>query len=291
MKTLKSILCLSLAILASSSIAQINTPSPSSAGSVGSTVGLTEITIEYSRPKLKGRKIFGEGADYLQPYGQIWRSGANSGSKLTLSTGANIGGTDLEAGQYMIYTIPGKDSWSFMLYSDLSLGGNVAGYDTEKEVLRVAVTPTNLSTNVETLTFNISDMSEDNTSANIELAWANVSVKVPVKVAFDEEVMKDIATNTQVIAGNYVAAANYYLANGKDLGQALEWMDTYLAIGENSGQFWNVYIKAKILAEMGNKKEAIATANDSMKKAKASSRGDFGYVKRNEDLIAEIKTK
>ncbi|MCP4458554.1 MAG: DUF2911 domain-containing protein [Cytophagales bacterium] len=270
-------------------MAQISTPSASSAGSVGSTVGLTEITIEYSRPKMKGRKIFGEGADYLQPYGQLWRSGANRGSKLILSTDANIGGTDVKAGEYLIFTTPGKDNWDFMLYSDISLGGNVAAYDKEKEVMMTSVKPTILDNNVETLTFNISDISEDNTSANIQLAWANVSVKVPVKVSYDDEVMADIAANTQVNPRSYIDAANYYFNAGKDLNQALEWINLYLADGENSDQFWNIHTKAKILAALGNKEEAIATAKDSLKKAKSDGRGGFGYIKRNEDLLAELK--
>ena len=291
MKTFKSILALFLGVLATTAIGQITTPAPSSAGSVGSTVGLTEITIEYSRPKTKGRKIFGEGSDYLQPYGQLWRSGANQGSKLILSTDANIGGTDVKAGEYLIFSTPGKDSWDVMLYSDISLGGNVNGYDKANEVMMTSVKPTTLSSNVETLTFNISDISEDNTSANIELTWANVSVKVPVKVDFDEAVMKDIAANTAVRPGNYVTAANYFLATGKDLNKALEWMNTYLAIGENSNQFWNVHTKAQILKAMGNKKEAIATATESLEKAKNNENGDFGYIKRNEDLIAEAKKK
>lgn len=291
MKILKLTLFLSAAVLMSAAMAQITVPAPSSAGSVGSTIGLTEITIEYFRPKLKGRKIFGQGDDYLQPYGEIWRSGANSGSKLTLSTAANVGGTDIEAGEYMIYTIPGKDNWSFMLYSDLKLGGNVASYNKQNEVMITSVKPVTLSPKMETLTFNISDISEDNASANIELAWANVSIKVPIKVDFDAVVMADIAAKTGVNPANYVQAAEYYLATGRDLNQALEWINAYLVIGENANQFWNVHSKARILAALGNKKEAIVTAMDSLNKAKNSKRGDFGYIKRNEDLIAELKSK
>ncbi len=268
--------------------AQIDVPQPSPAGSVYSKVGLTDVTIDYFRPKVKGRKIFGEGSDFLQSYGSLWRAGANSGSKLTISTDANIGGTDVKAGEYLIFATPGKDSWTVSLYSDISLGGNVAGYDKSKEVMSTTVKPAVLSNNVEALTYNISDISEDNTSANIELAWANVSVKVPVKVDFDAQVMADIEANTQVNPGNYVAAANYYLTAGKDLNQALEWMNMYLAVGENSKQFWHVHTKARILAKMGNKKEAKATAQKSLEMAKASARGDFGYIKRNEDLIAGL---
>lgn len=270
-------------------MSQISTPQASPAGSVYSKVGLTDVTIDYFRPKVKDRKIFGEGKDYLQPYGEIWRTGANSGSKLTLSTDVEIAGTKVPAGEYLIFTVPGKDEWSFMLYSDLSLGGNVAAYDKEKEVLRTTVKPTTLDQKVETLTFNIADISDDNTSANIQLAWDNASVKVPMKVSFDEAVMKDIAAKTKVNPSNYITAAHYYYNTGKDLEQALKWVNMYLAEGKNSEQFWNVHLKAQILAKMGKKKEAIEAANESIKAAKASPQGDFGYIKRNEELIASLK--
>ncbi|MBV6644098.1 MAG: DUF2911 domain-containing protein [Cyclobacteriaceae bacterium] len=270
---------------------QINTPRPSPAGSVGSTVGLTDVTIEYFRPKVKGRQIFGAGDDFLQPYGQIWRTGANAGTKLTLSTEAKIGGQEVKAGTYLIFTIPDASDWKFMLYSDVSLGGNVAGYKEENEVLRVSAKPEKLSGIVESLTFQISDISEDNTTANIQFSWADVSFKIPISVSFDEVVMKEIAEKTKVNPSNYVQAANYYLTAGKDLDQALEWVTMYLAEGENSKQFWNVHLKARILAKMGKKKEAIETAESSKEMAANFANGDFGYIKRNEDLIAEIKGK
>jgi len=268
--------------------AQISTPQASSAGSVGSTVGLTEVSIKYSRPKLKGRQIFGEGSDFLQPYGQMWRSGANSGSILTLSTDAEIAGNKVAAGDYLIFTIPGKDEWRFMLYSDLSIGGSVNKYDKSNEVLSTTVKPTILAQATETLTFNITDISEDNTTANIELTWADVSIKVPMKVDYDKIVMAQIEKNTKVNVGNYSAAANYYFNTGKDLEQALKWMNMYLAEGNNNEQFWNIHTKAKILAKMGNKKEAKAVAEESLAKAKAAANGDFGYIKRNEDLIKSL---
>lgn len=268
--------------------AQISVPQPSPAGSVYSKVGLTDVTIDYFRPKVKGRKIFGEGSDYLQPYGTLWRAGANSGSKLTINTDATIGGAEVKAGEYLIFATPGKDSWTVTLYSDLSIGGNVGSYDKAKEVMSATVKPVKLTNMVESLTFNIADISEDNASATIELAWADVSVKVPFKVDFDKQVMASIDAATQVNPSNYTAAANYYLSTGKDMKKALDWINKYLAVGENSKQFWHVHTKAKILAAMGNKKEAKATAEKSMELAKAAPNGDFGYIKRNEDFIKSL---
>jgi len=268
--------------------AQITIPQASSSGSVSSKVGLTDVKIDYARPKMKGRKIFGEGSDFLQPYGEIWRSGANSGSIINFSTDVEVAGQKVAAGEYLIFTIPGKDSWQFMLYSDLSLGGNVEKYDKANEVLSTTVTPIALSQPVQTLTFNISDLSEDNTTAAIELTWADVAIKVPMKVDFDSDVMAQIEKNTKVNVRNYVTAANYYFETGRDLQQALTWINMYLAEGKNSEQFWHLHTKAKILAKMGNKKEAKLVAEDSMSKAKVYEGGDFGYIKRNEDLIKSL---
>ncbi len=271
--------------------AQITMPQPSPAGSVSTRVGLTDVEINYFRPKVKGRQIFGTGDQYLEQYGDLWRTGANGGTRITFSTDVMIGDGTVAAGEYMILTRPGAASWDFMLYSDPSIGGNMSRFEEGKVAAMVKVTPTKLSDQVETMTFNISDVSEDNTQASIHFAWADASFKVPFSVSFDKAVMDEIASKTKVNPVNYVQAANYYFSADKDLNQALEWINMYLAEGENSRQFWNVHLKARILAKLGKDKEAIATAEDSLTKARANEGGDFGYIKRNEDLIAEVKGK
>lgn len=267
-------------------IGQIRTPLPSPPASVYSQVGLTDVTVDYFRPRVKDRQIFGEGDAFLVPYGQLWRTGANSGSKLTISEDITVMGTKVPAGEYLIFTMPGKDEWQVMLYSDVSIGGNTAGYDKGNEIVRVSVKPSKTSENVEALTFLVEDISEDNTSAELAMMWADTKVEMPFEVSFDEQVMAAIEANTRVNPSNYVAAANYYLQTDRDLEQALEWMDMYLAA--NPKQFWHVHTKARILAKMGKKKEAIATAKKSKELAEASG-NDFGYVKRNEDLIDSLK--
>ncbi len=283
-----TLLCICL-VYGSAAIAQIATPQPSPAGSVYSKVGLTDVTIDYFRPGVKGRKIFGEGDNFLQPYGNLWRTGANSGSKLTIDKDIIISGTTVAAGEYLIFTIPGKEEWSFMLYSDLTLGGNVNGYDKANEVLKTTVKATRLSSPTERLTFNISDVAADNTSASIEISWADVSIKVPFEVTFVDEVLASIDANTKVNPSVYPQAANFYLSQNIKLETALEYMTTYLAIGENNKQFWQIHTKARILAALDKKKEAIATAKESLQKAKDSPNGDFGYIKRNEDLLKSLK--
>lgn len=268
--------------------AQITLPSPSPAGSVSAKVGLVDVQIDYSRPKMKGRQIFGAGDDYLVPFDKLWRTGANSGSVLTTSGDLKVAGNELPAGEYLLLTIPGADSWTVIFYKDKSIGGNMSAHKEENEQFRVSVKPGKRTEAVEALTFNIADISEDNTTAAIELAWEHTSVKVPVLADYDEEVMKQIEASTKVNVRNYLAAANYYYNTGRDLDQAIAWIDLYLAAG-NEGQFWNTHLKAQMQAKNGDKKGALATAEASLAMAKKAEGGDFGYIKRNEDLIASLK--
>lgn len=278
-----------LMLLAGMSVqAQIRIPSPSSAGSVSSVIGLTDVKIDYSRPKMKGRKIFGEGAEYLTPYGQIWRTGANNGSVISFSDDVKVEGHDVPKGEYLIFTWPGATEWTVSLYKDLSLGGNTGGYDESKEQVRFKVKPTQLAEKIETMTFDIADISEDNTSGNVQLSWENTSVKFKVTADFDKKVMESIEANTKVNPSNLITAAHYYYDTKRDLKQALAWVNEYLAIPANSKQFWQISFKAQIQKALGDKAGALATAKQSLELAKAAD-GDFGYIKINEDLIKSLK--
>ena len=189
-KRITNLIALSV-LIAFGATAQINTPAPSPAGSVGSTVGLTDISIDYFRPGKKGRAIFGEGSDFLVPYGQIWRTGANGGTIITLSTDAKIGGTDVKAGEYQIVSKPGADSWDVMLITE-KIGGNMNNYKEENVAAKVSVQPMATGGLVERMTFQIANISDDNTKADIQFSWENVMFNVPVEVAYHEVVMKDI---------------------------------------------------------------------------------------------------
>lgn len=267
--------------------AQIKTPQPSSAGSVSSVVGLTDVTIDYSRPKAKGRKIYGAGSDFLVPYGEIWRTGANNGTKITFSDDVEVEGKKVAKGSYLIFTWPGASEWAISLYSDLSIGGSTDKYDASKEVAKFTVKSEKTSPTVETFTISIGDLTEDNTSAKVQILWENTSVKFGVKVDFDAIVMKSIEANTKVNPNNLIAAAQYYYNNKKDLAQALKWTNEYLAVGENATQYWNVLLKAQIQKALGDKKGAEATAKQSIELAKKAN--NAAYVKLNEDLIKSLK--
>ena len=266
--------------------AQIRTPAASPHATASSVVGLTNVSIDYYRPKVKGRKIFGEGNEYLISYGKIWRTGANSGTVISFDTDITMGGKAIKAGKYLVFTIPGADVWSVMLYSDISLGGSTSRYDEANEVAKFSVKPQSVSPSVETFTVNISDISEDNTKAALEIVWDNTSVKVPFEVNFDDIVMGDIEKNTQVNRGNYYAAANYYFTTGKDIDKALGWMEQYHAEG---GQYWTYHLHAKMLEKKGDLNNALVMANKSLEMSTEAKNND--YVKLNQSLIESLKSK
>jgi hypothetical protein len=283
MKKLLTIVLLAVCLMAE---AQIQTPAASSAGTVTSVVGLTDVKVTYSRPKMKGRKIFGTGADFLVPFGEIWRTGANQGTVVSFSDDVKVEGVDVKKGEYLLLTIPGASEWTVILYSDITMGGNTANYKQEKDAARFTVKSEKLTEKVETFTINISDIADNNSGAKVQLAWENTSVKFGVAVDYDTKVMKSIETGTKVSPGNYVAAANYYFDNGKDLNKALEWMTLGINTG-NQSAFWNIHTKAKIQNALGDKKGALATAQQSLDLAKKAE-SDFGYIKLNEDLIKKL---
>ncbi|MDQ2656403.1 MAG: DUF2911 domain-containing protein, partial [Bacteroidota bacterium] len=168
----KTLLIAALALVFMVSDAQIQTPSASPAGSVSSTIGLTDVKIEYFRPRLRGRKIFGE-KDVMYPHGTIWRTGANGGTRISFSDDVKVENIDVPKGEYLIFTWPGAGEWTVSLYKDLSLGGNTTDYDASKEAAKFKVKTKKLAEKVETFTISIDDIAADNKSAKVTLAWEN----------------------------------------------------------------------------------------------------------------------
>lgn len=266
--------------------AQVQTPAASPAGSVSTTVGLTDIKIEYSRPKAKNRKIFGEGAGALVPYGAIWRTGANQGTKITFSDDVKVEGTTVPKGEYLILTWPGANEWTVSLYKDVKLGGSTDKYDATLDAVKFKVKPEKLTEKVETFTINIGDISDDSKSAKVQLAWENTSVKFTIGVDYDAKVMKSIESNTKVNPSNYYQAAVYYLENNKDLNKALEWINLALK-DQQSPPFWMTYQKARIQKALGDKKGALETATASLAASKTANNRDYQMM--NEELIKSLK--
>jgi hypothetical protein len=280
----KKLLVATFSIVFAVSEGQIQTPAASPAGSVSSVVGLTDVKIDYSRPRLRGRKIFGE-KDVMYPHGSIWRTGANSGTKISFSGDVKVENIDVPAGQYLIFTWPGAGEWTLSLYKDLSLGGNTAAYDPSKEAAKFKVKTKKLAEKVETFTISIDDIAVDNKSAKVTLAWENTAVPITVTTDYDAQVMKAIAANTTVNPENYYRAASYYLETKKDLKQALVWMD--LALQADPDAYFMLHQKAKIQEALGDKKGAIATATASLNSARKDKNSE--YERMNQELIKSLQ--
>lgn len=266
--------------------AQIETPAASPGATLTTRIGLTDVKISYSRPRIKGRKIFGTGADFLTPFGTIWRTGANQGTVISFGDDVEVEGKKVAKGDYLLLTIPGASEWTVILYKDVALGGNTTDYKQENDAARFTVKSEKIAEKTEMFTINVTDLTDDNTTAKIQLAWENTSVKFAVKTDFDSKVMKAIEANTKVNPNVYVSAARYYFETHRDLKKALEWID--LGIAGNPEAFWNINLKAQIQKAAGDKAGAIATAQKSLELAKKAP-SDFGYIKQNEDLIKSLK--
>ncbi len=257
----------------------LKVPAPSPLQTLKQAFALSDITIEYSRPGVKGRVIYGD----VVPFGKIWRTGANATTKITFGEDVKVEGNAVAAGTYGIYTVPNKDSWEIMLYKDLTLAGNVAEYKKENELLRFTVKPTALGNKVETFTINVADVSPAN--ANIELVWENTRVAFSVTADIDSKIMKNIETALAKDSRPYFQAAGYYYDNNKDLKTALEWANK--ATEMNPKAYYMFMLKAKIEYKMKDNKAATATAEKVIALAKEDKNDD--YVKQAEKLIAEAK--
>ncbi|HRI00443.1 MAG TPA: DUF2911 domain-containing protein [Saprospiraceae bacterium] len=257
--------------------AQITTPAPSPFCKLEQKLGLGTVTVEYSRPSMKSRVVFGD----LVPYDKMWRTGANASTKITFTEDVMVEGKTLAKGTYALYSIPGKETWDIIFYSDAIQSGLPKNYDITKEALKVRVSAEQTLSSVESFTIDINDIKAD--AATLNLIWENVLVSVKLKFDVESKVLKNI---DKVLAGpsadDYYIAARYYFDNGKDNSSALMWIQKS---NTADPQFWKLRLESLILAKAGRKQEAIEVATRS--KTMAIAAGNDDYVKMNEDSIKE----
>ena len=284
MKLMWAVACAFL-LIGSAASAQIKMPAASPTATVKQPVGLTDVTLEYSRPSTKGRKIFGD----LVPYGRLWRTGANASTKLTFSDEVTLEGNKVPAGQYALYTVPGENEWIIVIHKNTKhWGDGGAAYKQEEDLVRFKVPAQKLADKAETFTIGFSDLT--NNSGVMNIMWENTLVPVKITTDVDTKVMAQIQekviNGTNVTPALYAAAANYYADNDKDLKQAITW---FKLANEKDPKFWNLHYQAKAQARAKDYKGATATAQKSMELAKKENNAD--YVALNEKLLAEIKGK
>lgn len=258
--------------------AQLRTPAPSPLQTIKQDFGLGSIEIAYSRPAMKGRKIFGD----LVPYGNVWRTGANSATTLQFSDEVTIGGVKLAPGKYGLLSIPNKDSWTLIISKQTDVTSPSA-YKQEMDVVRVNVPVSKTNDRTENFMIQVDNIKP--TQCQIELSWDQVKVALTVDTDIDTRIMQQINTAMQGEKPPYFNAAMYFMDNGKDLNQALSWFEK--AATATPTAYWVLHQLANCQAKLGKKAEAKASAQKSKELALAAKNMD--YVKLNDKLLAELK--
>ena len=268
------------------SFSQINTPRVSPASEVEQMVGLTQIEIEYSRPSMRGREVFGN----LVPFGKVWRTGADNSTKISFDTDVIISGKTIQSGTYSIFSIPNKESWEIILYSDVELWGVPRDWSENKIVFSSMFDVKKLkkSNTVETFTISFNDLT--NNDVNMSISWENTSVdikiEVPTRSMVESDINKVLSDNPK--SSDYYAAAVFYRQENINLDKALEWMNKAIEMNE-SPRFWQYRQQSLIMAANDKFADAVDAAKKSLSLAIEADNQD--YIKMNSESIAEWSKK
>jgi hypothetical protein len=242
---------------------ELNLPRISQHGVTTQTIGISTVTIDYSRPLAGTREVWGK----TVPYGKVWRSGANENTTITFSDDVSIEGKSLAAGTYGLHMIPDKDQWT-IIFSKNSTSWGSFSYDEKEDALRVTVKPA-ADQNFDTLTYTFDDVKPD--SALATLRWEKLAVPFRVSVDVKAVTLKSIRNQLRSVGGftwaGYDEAANWCLDNNYNLEEALKWEDTSI---QNEDRFENLETKSRILDAMGKKDEAAKTLSAAFAKATAT---------------------
>ncbi len=250
----------------------LKTPTLSPFSQITQEIGLTEISLEYSRPSAKGRTIFGE----LVPYDKIWRTGANASTKTTLIESAHIGGKPIQPGTYALYTIPGKEAWTIIIHTNIKLR-SIAGdaYNPADDLFRFEIKPQRIDNYIETFTIQFADIQSN--SLNLQLVWENTLANIPIEFEVEQKIeqqMREFMNNPDSISHRtYFEAAQYWLNNNKDLGEALTYINA--ALEKSPENFRYGLLKAKIQDRNGDDKAALITINDAHNWAKTAKNNNY----------------
>jgi hypothetical protein len=275
----KLFLVLALGAMMYSTEAQtLKTPAASPAQTVKQDFALSSVELTYSRPSMKGRKVFGD----LVPFGKVWRTGANAATTITFGEEVMVGDKKVPAGKYGLLTIPDQNEWTMILTKQLDVTGPAA-YKQDQDIVRVKVKPETLPFPIETFMIIFDDIKPS--SMNLIVLWENTVINLPIKADVESKVMTQIDNLMNKDNRPYFNAAMYYLETGKDLNKSITWFDK--AIEQNPKAFWVYHQKANALAKLGKKQEAITTANKSIELAKEAKNDD--YVALNQKLLTTLK--
>jgi hypothetical protein len=228
--------------------ADLDLPRPSPNAKITQTIGLTDVTVDYSSPGVKGRKIW----DGLVPFGKMWRTGANSATKITFSKDVTFAGKPVPAGTYALFTIPTKGAWTVILNKNPNQPGTAQDYKADLDLLRAQVTPKPAPFR-ERLAFIFSDMTDD--AGTLDLEWEKLRLPISIGVGTGAQALANINNTLDNTWRTYANAARYMLETKKDYDTGMKYVDQSLALKED---WFNLWIKAQLLAAKGQTKEAVA---------------------------------
>jgi len=260
--------------------AQLRTPPASPTFELKGTVGLTEVTVNYSRPSAKGRNIFGR----LVQFDELWRTGANASTKISFNQDVKIEGNAVAAGTYALYSIPGEKEFTIILNSNTGHWGK-DGYDQAEDVLRFKVPTKHPSSHYETFTISFSDFTSS--SAKLNMKWEKTKAVFTIESNVDSQVMAYIKEH--LIDGetakdsDYYAAASYYYDHQKDNQKALKWIKKAIEITGEEAKYWEYLLKSKVLQRLGYNEDARTAAE--MCQSLAKKAGNQDYVRLSQQVI------
>lgn len=262
--------------------AQVTVPAASVHETTKTTVGLTEVSLDYSRPSKRDRVVFGN----VVPYGKLWRTGANANTTIKFSDDVKIDGQMIEAGKYAIFTIPNEDQWEVFFYNETDNWGNQVQWNDKKVAAKTTVKTHSLNTTQETFSISLDNITND--SAMLTFAWDDVMAAVKFEVPTDRKAMASIEKTMKASpkAQDYLSAANYYYATDRDIKQAKEWIDLGIKMLDKPA-FYQLHAQALIHAKAGDKKSAMKIAEKSLLASKMAK--DGAYIRMNKELIEQLK--
>ncbi len=269
----------------SAAIAQVRTPPLSQKQTIKQKVGFTEVTIEYCRPLVRGRIIFGG----LEPYGEVWRTGANRNTQIYFSQEVNINGQTLKADTYTLFTRPNPKEWQVYFYPYDNGYGVPEDFDEAKAIAAITVPVVKLNRKFENLTINLENVTESD--ADLTIIWESTYIAIPISFGTEEEILNKIEAMVNDHSGDYYMAAKYYLDNDKDLDKAKAFIQKSIALRDQPGgtpKFWIFQLQAEILLKNGEKEAALASAEKAYEMAKPRGPEDM-YVKQIEELLEKMK--
>lgn len=284
MKSLKLsaiILCLMTPVITNG---QINKPSLSPKVVTEQHVGLATVKLEYGQPSKQKRQIFGG----LIPYGKLWRTGANSSTKITIDRDVTFAGNKIPSGTYGLYSIPNEKEWTIIINANSTLWG-AGSYKKTQDLIRFKVPVIQLQDTIETLTIHFENFNTN--GGDLIIAWGSTKIVIPVFVDSDaiiyKEIENKIINTTEVItAQTYFDAAQFYYHKEIKLDTASLWFDKAIELNPNA--FWYVYYRAELAYHLKDYKIAKEYAEKCLASAKASVSSDYGYIAKSTLLLEKI---